>query len=86
MSKLIGLLKKYKWYVLVAIIVLIIGYRFTHKQVVSPFETVAATRANVVQEVSVTGRVDADSEASLSFEKSGRITAVFVDVGDKVAR
>ncbi len=47
-------------------------------------KTVRAHVGDVVQEVSVTGRVKASQTADLSFERSSRITGVYVDVGSKV--
>ncbi|MEK7569111.1 MAG: efflux RND transporter periplasmic adaptor subunit [Patescibacteria group bacterium] len=41
-------------------------------------------RGDIIQEVGVTGRVKAASTVDLGFEKSGRIQAVFVKVGDHV--
>lgn len=52
----------------------------------APYEYAVATKASVVQEVSVTGRVVPAEEVSLAFEQGGRIQGVSVSVGDVVER
>ena len=50
------------------------------------FEFVEATRKETLaQEVSVTGKVKAARDISLSFEKTGKVAAVRVETGQKVA-
>lgn len=46
--------------------------------------TTTVKRGDIIQEVSVTGRVKAASTVDLGFEKSGRIQNVYVKVGDRV--
>jgi len=48
------------------------------------YETIAAEREDIVQEISATGRVEAVDRINLAFEKSGRVQTVYVDVGDEV--
>lgn len=48
------------------------------------FSTVVASRGDVIQEVGVTGRVEAAQSVELAFEKVGRVSRVNVGVGDKV--
>jgi len=50
----------------------------------APQEFVTVTRGDITQQVSVTGRVKAVSNADLGLEKSGRISWVAVKVGDRV--
>src|SRR3990167_7112758 len=45
---------------------------------------VVASRKNIVQEVSVTGRVNPASNIELAFEKSGKIKKIYVEVGSRV--
>lgn len=47
-------------------------------------QTVEVMRGNVVQEVSVTGKVVPLTDVELSFEKSGRVSKIYVKVGDRV--
>ena len=73
--------------VIVTLIILaaIIGfliYRGATKKTV--YQTVEAKRGDVVQEVSVTGRVKAAENVDLAFEKSGKVGAVYVKIGTKV--
>ncbi len=44
---------------------------------------VSVKRADIVQEVNVTGRVKPASEANLAFEKIGKVTSVYVKVGER---
>lgn len=48
-------------------------------------ETVLAKRADLIQEVSVNGRVKPAQDVDLAFKQSGRVAAVRVAVGDSVA-
>lgn len=47
-------------------------------------QTVEVMRGNVVQEVSVTGKIVPLTDVELSFEKSGRVSKVYSQVGDEV--
>lgn len=46
---------------------------------------VLAKRTDLVQEVGVTGRVEPARRIDLAFERAGKITKVYVDVGDSVS-
>ncbi|MDD5590301.1 MAG: biotin/lipoyl-binding protein, partial [Candidatus Portnoybacteria bacterium] len=48
------------------------------------YEMTKVERGDVVQEVSVTGRVKSSESVDLAFEKSGRVAKIFVSVGDEV--
>lgn len=48
------------------------------------FDSIIAERMDLIQEVNVTGRVQASDRVELAFEKTGRIAYVYVDVGDTV--
>ncbi len=50
------------------------------------YEFITVERGDIVQEVSVTGRVKPTAEVSLAFERSGKIGATYVKVGDKVGK
>jgi len=51
---------------------------------VPQYETSTLTTQNVVQKVSVTGKVKPAEALDLAFEQSGKVTSVKVKVGDKV--
>jgi multidrug efflux pump subunit AcrA (membrane-fusion protein) len=56
--------------VLVGIIVLalaFLGYKFYPKAPVSPYETVKVLRADLIQEVSVTGKVESEESVDLDY-------------------
>ncbi len=57
---------------------------FTRGVKPSIYETAVVTRGDVVQEVSVTGRVSADTEVDLGFERGGRVVSKPRQIGDRV--
>ncbi len=75
-----------KW-LIVSILVLVAGglvYAGMGKNKAVQYETVLAKRANLTQEVSVTGNVKAAQSVDLGFEGSGRVEKINVEVGDTV--
>ncbi len=75
-----------RWLVItVIILVLIIGgyFYFSGGKSEGP-QVVTAKRGTIIQEVTVTGKTKPVEDVDLSFEKSGRVVRVNVDVGDKV--
>ncbi|MBU4480357.1 efflux RND transporter periplasmic adaptor subunit [Patescibacteria group bacterium] len=75
-----------KYTVLLPLIVLIgvAGYVYFTREKVVEYEYVTAERSNLVQEVSVTGKVKPASKVDLAFELSGKVLGIYADVGDKV--
>ncbi|MBN2096325.1 efflux RND transporter periplasmic adaptor subunit [Candidatus Peregrinibacteria bacterium] len=77
--------KKKKWYVLLGILLAGAGlYAYFSQEAAVTYETIAAERGELVQEVSVTGRVKAVESADLAFETSGRVAEIFVEIGEDV--
>lgn len=69
----------------VIIVVLIFGsYLYFGRKVTTQYEYATAKRGDLVQEVSVTGKVKPASAVNLAFEKSGKVARVGAGVGDKV--
>ena len=58
-------------------------FKFSKEDVVE-YETVNVKIGNLIQEVDVTGKVNPVQDADLSFEISGRVAEIFVDVNDQV--
>ena len=54
------------------------------KKIALSYESAAAARADVIQEVSVTGKVKAEKTIDLAFDTSGKIATVDVRVGNSV--
>ncbi len=79
-------LKKHRsWLIPIVIIVVIIlasKYFLGNKKPV--YETMKIETKNLQEVVSVTGRVKASDDADLSFERTGKVLAIVVKVGDKV--
>lgn len=67
-----------------AIAIVIVGGYFILKPKNQKIETITVTPSDFVQEVSVTGKVVPSENVKLAFETSGRIAAVYKDVGDRV--
>lgn len=62
------------------------AYRFmATRGAPSPYEFVVVERGDVVQAVTVTGRVKPTQAVTLAFERGGKVAAVTVAVGDRVA-
>lgn len=75
--------------VIIITIVLIIGigfFIFSQGGNGPSYDFVVAERGDIIQEVSVTGRVTAAESVELAFEKTGRISRTEVDVGDHVSK
>ncbi len=65
--------------------VLIGGYLIFGRQKRQPvYNFVIAGRGDVTQEVSVTGRVKPVEKVDLAFEKSGKVSKIYVNIGDRV--
>lgn len=79
-------IKKHKiiTFTALAVILIFVYYFFGGSEKKSPYEFYAVDRGEVVQEVSMTGKVKAASEADLSFDKSGIVVGVFVSEGSYV--
>jgi len=75
--------------IFLAIVVLLIGggvYYYKNKKPSIEYTTQAAQKGTLTQTVSVTGKLVAKEQADLSFKISGRIEAMFVDIGDKIEK
>jgi len=68
-----------------AVLVLVAGsFWYFNKPAASDYESVPARRGDILQEVSVTGRVKPSQSVELAFERAGRAVWVGARVGDKV--
>lgn len=59
------------------------GYAYFGRTDKSAYDFIVVGRRDLVQEVSVTGRVKPAESVELAFEKSGKVSAVYADVGTK---
>lgn len=71
-------------FILIAITGVITAYFLSREQKGPEYDFVTAQRGNLVQEVSVTGKVKPTTQIDLAFEKNARITEIFVDVNNFV--
>src|SRR3989344_107523 len=75
-----------RWIILAAAVLVLVagGFWYFNKPVASDYESVPARRGDILQEVSVTGRVKPSQSVELAFERAGRAVWVGARVGDKV--
>ena len=67
------------------IIALVVGgYFYFGRETAPEYEYTVAKRGDLVQEVSVTGKVKPAEAVDLAFEKSGKVALVSADVGGKI--
>jgi len=75
--------KKYFFLALIIIIIVFLIYFFT-KEKEQEYNIISVEKGNLIQEVSVIGRVEPVNSVDLAFEKSGRVAKVSVDIGEQV--
>lgn len=63
---------------------IIIGYTYFNREDVSTYDFIVAKRGDLIQEVSVTGKVKPAESVDLAFEKSGKVNQVLVEVSQEV--
>lgn len=71
--------------VIIIVILLIGGYFYFKKSEKPSYDFAVAKRGDIVQEVSVTGRVKPAQEINLAFEKSGKISRVNTKISARVS-
>lgn len=78
--------KKPKRLIILAVIVflIVLAVFYIRKEEPPVYQTVMAERSDLIQEVSVTGRVEPTQSVDLGFEISGKVENVYVDVRDIV--
>lgn len=83
---MLSFLKSHFIFLLAAIALIVVGgyWLWGRSNNESKEEVVSVTRGILIQEVSVTGRVQSAESVSLAFERSGRVASVAVDVGGRV--
>jgi len=75
--------------ILILLIVVIVGgviYLLNGKKAQTEYLTEQVKRGDLIQSVSVTGKVESVSETDLNFKISGRLSELFVKDGEKVKR
>jgi len=86
MLKQIKFYKKPKFIIFIIVIILAISgaYAYMNKTVVPSYDFIVAQKSDIVQEVSVTGRVKAAESVDLTFQVGGKAENIYANVGDKV--
>jgi len=83
--KIRNIIKKPIFIVGVVILAIVGIYLYSSRDTGPVYETLTASLGNVMEEVSVTGRVKPAEEVSLAFERTGKVSRVNVSVGSKVS-
>lgn len=76
--------KKFMGTLAIIIIAVVSSISYFGKEEPITYDTIIAKKGELIQEVSVTGRVEPSQSVDLSFEISGRISEIYVDIGDVV--
>lgn len=84
MSTFTSFIQKYKLLVILVIVAVLAAVFFLRGDKKSIYETIVVGKSDVIQEVSVTGRVSPDAEVNLAFEKGGRVVSTPRSVGTHV--
>ncbi len=78
--------QKKVWLVVVVVVLIIVGASYWGGDKDVANEVVRVVRGDVIEDVAVTGRVTSSSVVSLGFERGGKVSGIYVDVGSKVVR
>ncbi|MBT5338715.1 efflux RND transporter periplasmic adaptor subunit [Candidatus Falkowbacteria bacterium] len=78
--------KKKSFWIITVIVIIIVGFFIyqAKKPVLPEFDTLEIQAGELIQEISITGSVQAAEEVDLALEKSGKVTYLPVKVGDQV--
>lgn len=76
--------KQFIWVGIIVAIGAVVFFVVTNKKDAVPPNTTTIKRGDVIQEVSVTGRVKSTTAVDLAFEKSGRVAGVYAQVGGRI--
>lgn len=76
--------KIFFWLVVILILISVGVYYAKSKKNKIEYTTVKAEKQNLTQTVSVSGKVASQNEINLAFQTTGKLSAIFVNVGDAV--
>jgi len=75
--------------IIILLLIVLIGvivYLFSREDESSRNEFFVAEKQDLVQEISVVGKVEPTESVNLAFEKTGVLTGIFVEAGQKIER
>ena len=84
MKKIVKFIKKPLFFIPAIIVVIILTIVLSGGNKKATYETTTVARGSVIQEVSVTGRIQPVESVDLAFERSGKVSSINVAIGDKV--
>ncbi|HNW96566.1 MAG TPA: efflux RND transporter periplasmic adaptor subunit [Candidatus Paceibacterota bacterium] len=84
MKKIFKFIKKPLFFIPAIIIVIILASVLLGGNKKATYEATTVARGNVIQEVSVTGRVQPVESVDLAFERNGKVSSINIAIGDKV--
>lgn len=76
--------KKYIIPIVAVVIVALIAFFYFKNGDGGKYEFATAERSNLKQEISVTGKVEPANKVDLAFESTGKVSGVYVNIGDRV--
>ena len=78
--------KKLIIWIVIILAIIIVGYLFLQsKKPKTEYITADVAKGNLTQTVSVTGKINPDSQVDIAFETLGKLVAVYVENGDAVS-
>ncbi|OGF73332.1 hypothetical protein A2W57_02965 [Candidatus Giovannonibacteria bacterium RIFCSPHIGHO2_02_43_16] len=77
-------MKYYVYYLIGVLVIILASWYYFGSSGKTQIETVTVAKGELVQEVSVTGKVKPSESVNLGFDRGGRITRVPAKVGDRV--
>lgn len=84
MKKIKSLIKLYPWLVVIIIIIVAVGFFFFRNNN-SSLEIMDVISRDFVQNISVSGTVQAVQDVDLGFAQNGRVSHTYAQVGDKIS-
>ena len=84
LKKFLKLARKPIFFIPTAIVIVLIVIIAARSGGKTEYSFVVAKRGDLVQEVSVTGRVKASEDVDLTFERTGTVAQIYKDVGDSI--
>lgn len=79
-------IKNKYFFIFIIILIIATSFLFFSREKTQNFDFAVAKIGNIEERVSVTGKVSSMEKSDLSFEKSGKVISVKVEVGDRVKK
>lgn len=70
--------------ILILLAAIIGSYWYISKNKSAKYEFIIATKGDIIQEISATGRIKPSQSVNLAFERSGKVASIYAKVGNKI--